>query len=294
MRSVRLTPTRTPASSASSWLAWAKLTWAAAAAARPSASSRREEAAAAGPAVVVGSLQSQRSERGLERLRVAPRVAHQPPPGAGRGRAHVIGAVGVEVPPDSADCQLQSLAAQVALEGLEVKPVGGPGGYEPGDLGFDRGREFLLAGFSYGAAAGPQPGLAQIVADVDQLGDESAQAQALRDPGLGGLHLRGGYGAAAGLAAHRAGELPVRPVAGVLRAGAATAGLTALAVRLYERARSQIADGRQLLAQVFATGSRGTGNVGLLFCECSMLSEHGRMLYSPRAAAAAGRAMAFV
>ena len=106
---------------------------------------------AAGPAVVVGALQGQRSERGLERLRVAARVARQPTAGAGRGRARVIGAVGVEASLDGAGCQLQSLAAQVGLEGLEVEPVGGPGRYEPGDLGFDRGREFLLAGFFFTA-----------------------------------------------------------------------------------------------------------------------------------------------
>jgi hypothetical protein len=59
----------------------------------------------------------------------------------------VIGVVGVEAPLDGARRQLQRLASQVGLERLEVELVRRPGGYELGDLGFDRGGEFRLAGF---------------------------------------------------------------------------------------------------------------------------------------------------
>ena len=107
----------------------------------------REEAPAAVPAVVVGALQGQRPDSGLEGLRVASRVARQLAAGAGRDRARVIGEVGIEVPLDGAGRQLQRLASQVGLERLEVELVRRPGSYEPGDLGFDRGGEFLLAGF---------------------------------------------------------------------------------------------------------------------------------------------------
>ncbi len=70
-----------------------------------------------------------------------------PAAGAGCGRTRVIGEVGVEAPLDGAGRQLQRLASQVGLERFEVELVRRPGSYEPGDLGFDRGGEFLLAGF---------------------------------------------------------------------------------------------------------------------------------------------------
>ena len=111
--------------------------------------------------------------------------------------------------------------------------------------------------FFYGAAAVPQPRLAQVVADVDQFRDETAQALALRDLGLGGLHFRGRDRAAARLAPQRPSQQPVRPVAGVLRGGAAAAGLAALAVVLHEGAGPQIADGGELLPQLVAAGGQG-------------------------------------
>ena len=46
---------------------------------------------------------------------------------------------------------MRRLASQVGLERLEVELVRRPGGYELGDLGFDRGGEFRLAGFFFTA-----------------------------------------------------------------------------------------------------------------------------------------------
>ena len=80
---------------------------------------------------------------------MASRVARPLAAGAGCGRARVIGVVGVEAPLDGARRQLQRLASQVGLERLEVELVRRPGGYELGDLGFDRGGEFRLAGFFF-------------------------------------------------------------------------------------------------------------------------------------------------
>ena len=79
-----------------------------------------------------------------------PRVARRVPAGAGCGRTRVVEEVGVEAPLHGAGRELQRLPSHVRLERLEVELLRRCRGYEPGNLGLDRGDEFLRAGFFLG------------------------------------------------------------------------------------------------------------------------------------------------
>ena len=100
-------------------------------------------------AVVVGALQSQRAEGGLEGLRMPSRVARRPPATAGPDAGFAVGVVGVETPLDCPRRELQGLTPHMRLDRLEVELVGRAGRYEAGDLGFERRGELLLAGFFF-------------------------------------------------------------------------------------------------------------------------------------------------
>ena len=100
-------------------------------------------------AVVVGALQGQRAQDGLEGLGATAGVVGRLPAGAGLGRAAMIAEVVVEAPFDRPCGQFQRPLAQARLQRLEVDGVGRAGSYEAGDLGFDGGGELLRAGFFF-------------------------------------------------------------------------------------------------------------------------------------------------
>ena len=118
---------------------------------------------------------------------------------------------------------------------------------------------FSGAGGVVGGLLGFQLRLAGLVADLDQLGDQAAQALALGDLCAGGVELVRRDGAGARLAMDGVREDPARAVAGMVGGGAAAVGFAALAVGLDEGAGAQIAEVGQLLEQVLAAGGEGLG-----------------------------------
>ena len=95
-------------------------------------------------------------------------------------------------------------------------------------------------------------GVADLLADFDQFGDQLAQALALGDLGAGPLEGLGRDGARAGLAADLGGDDPVGTVAAGPLLGAMAAGPAALGEALDERARAQVAEPRELREQDLA------------------------------------------
>ena len=162
--------------------------------------------------------------------------------------------------------ELQGLAAQIDLEGFEVEPGRAARTYEALKLGFDGTGEFLRAEFfSCGRgilAVRIQARLADLVADIDQFGDQAAQVLACGDLVASGCELGVGDGPGAGLAVDAAGEDPARAVAGVVGVGAAAVGLAALAEGGHERAGAQVAEVGELQEELLSTGGKGFGGGG--------------------------------
>ena len=95
-------------------------------------------------------------------------------------------------------------------------------------------------------------GVADLLADFDQCGDQLAQTLALGDLGPGLLEGLGRDGARTRLAADLAGEDPTGPVAAGSLLGARATGPAALGVALDERAGAQVAELGELREQILA------------------------------------------
>ncbi len=106
-----------------------------------------EAALAAGGAVVVGALEGQPAQDGLDGLGSPSGVARGLAAGTGQGGADVVAAVGVEAPFHGSRCQFQRPLAQAGLQRLEIDGVRRAGSYEAGDFGFDGAGEHLRARF---------------------------------------------------------------------------------------------------------------------------------------------------
>lgn len=106
--------------------------------------------------MVIGALESERAEHGLEGLGTAASVAGRPGTvGAGSEGAAVVGEVGVEALLDGAGGELQGAAADSGLDGLEVDAVVRGGADEAVDLGADVGCETLAQRFFFACSAEP-------------------------------------------------------------------------------------------------------------------------------------------
>ena len=101
-------------------------------------------------------------------------------------------------------------------------------------------------------ADGLDLGVADLLADCDQFGDQLAQTLALGDLGLGLREGLGRDGARARLAVDLAGEDPPGPVAAGSLLGARATGPAALGVALDERAGAQVAELGELREQILA------------------------------------------
>ncbi|OGP85360.1 MAG: hypothetical protein A2Y95_02500 [Deltaproteobacteria bacterium RBG_13_65_10] len=116
------------------------------------------KAAAAGLAVIVSALQTKLPERAVERLGVAAAVAGFLSARTRRGRAAVVGAVGVEPPFHGPSRDAQHATARGRLDGLEVPVLDGARAYERFDLGdalgFERRFEPPFLAASCEAASG--------------------------------------------------------------------------------------------------------------------------------------------
>ena len=108
-----------------------------------------------------------------------------------------------------------------------------------------------------GGPLGFQFRLARLVAHLDQLGDQAAQALALGDVRAGDAELVRTDGASASLAIDGMCEDPARAVAGMV-GGAAAVGFAALTGGLDEGAAAQVAESGRLLERVLAAGGEGS------------------------------------
>ena len=126
-------------------------------------------------------------------------------------------------------------------------------------------KRWLSVFFSlFGGVAGGlgEAGLAELLADLDELGGQSAEALVFGDLLAGapeGVRRDGtGHGLAAGLE----GERPVGAVAGVLGVSAATVGLAAAEEALVEGAGAEFADGGELGVELVEAELQGSGIKG--------------------------------
>ena len=86
--------------------------------------------------MVVGTLEGDGPQGGLEGFRMASRQARRAPAGAGLGAGLAVGEVGVQTPFYRFRRQLQGVPPDTGFERLEVELVGRLGSYEAGDFGF--------------------------------------------------------------------------------------------------------------------------------------------------------------
>jgi len=96
-------------------------------------------------------------------------------------------------------------------------------------------------------------GSADLLADLDQFGDQLAQALALGNLGARLLQRLAGHHAGAGLAADAIGQQPLGVPAGPLL-GAVAGGLAAGAIALGQRAGAQVTEGGDLVEHLLALG----------------------------------------
>ena len=102
-----------------------------------------------------------------------------------------------------------------------------------------------------------QAGLAQLLADLDQLAGQLAPAPAFLDLGTGFGKAVGGEGAGGLLAIHIADEQVIEAVPGVAVALAAASGLATTHVGFAERTGAQVADGGDFAADLIASLPQG-------------------------------------
>ena len=105
------------------------------------------------------------------------------------------------------------------------------------------------------AASGLESGVAELLADRDEFGNQAPQAPALGDLGTGLRERVRRNAAGAGLAGDLGGEDPLRAVAA--RSAAGAAGAPALLEALDERAGAQVAELGELLEQRLAARLQG-------------------------------------
>ena len=104
----------------------------------------RAEAALAGLAVVVGALQPHGAQHRLEDLRGPAGIASELSAKARKGRALIVGHIGVKPSLDRTSGHLKCLPTSCCLDRLEVQPVNGARAYELFDLLDDLRLERLL------------------------------------------------------------------------------------------------------------------------------------------------------
>ena len=107
-----------------------------------------------------------------------------------------------------------------------------------------------------------EAGLAELLANLDELGRQRAEALVLGDLLTGALEGLGRDGPGDGLAAGLEGERPVGAVSGFVGVGAATAGLAAAEETLVEGAGAEFADGGELGVDLIEAVLQGSGVEG--------------------------------